>query len=337
MPMDWPNAAQAADLPVVYSRTGAGRFRLSSVCADFFLDDAQRLTDEERAVMGEMLRGLVEEIGDDLLTRLPALLAAKGEAARDGVYGALRRSGLINRASIVALLLRRADEQRLSRRSPRGGDALLSRLVGDADGNVAEAAMALTIARGRRCDRFGRIGIEFDDLAAEDAALLVQSIAACLALGLDDHHDSTLADSARKIVADHDEGRRLEAAVGAVARALDASGQLTDDMIGRIAEAGDAALLVACLSRRSGIDANDGWALFAGGEPMLLARMSGCDRSIAATIIASFDPLLGSESPERAIDRFDRLDQAAADDARRWLRLDPDYRAARAALEDRNG
>lgn len=337
MPMDWPNAAHAADHPVDPSRANAGCSRLSNVCADFFLDDADRLTDEERALMGAMLRNLIEDIADELLTRLPGLLAAQGEAARDRVYADLRRSGLINRASIVSLLLRRADEQQLGRRSSREGDELLSTLVGDSDGSVAEAAMALTIARGRRRDRFGRLGVEFDDLSAEDAVVTVQAIAAFLGTAIGDGHDQLLADSARKIIARHDEGRRLDAAVAALARALDSVGRLTDDMVDKFAQAGDSSLLAAALARRCGVGMEDGWDLLIDGDAMLLTRMAGCRRSTAATIIASFDPLFGLSSPEKAIDRFDRIDEAAADEARGWLKLDPDYRAARIALEKQDG
>lgn len=337
MPMDWPNAAYAADHPVDTSRGSAGRSRLSNVCADFFLDDVDRLTDEERALMGAMLRSLVEDVADELLTRLPGLLAAQGEVARDRVYPDLRRAGLINRSSIVALLLRHADEQQLGRRTSREEDELLSALVGDGDGTIAEAAMALTIARGRRRDRFGRLGVEFDDLSAEDAVAVVLAIAACVGTVIGEGHDQLLADSARKIIARHDEGRRLEAAVAALVRSLDGTGRLTDDMIDRFAQAGDSSLLVAALARRCGIGVDDGWDLFTRGDAMLLARMAGCRRSTAATIIASFDPLFGLGSPEKAIDRFDRIDEATADETRNWMKLDPDYRAARIALERSNG
>lgn len=337
MPVDWPNAATAADLPVVTSRPGVGRNRLSTVCADFFLDDANRLTDEERAIMGAMLRQLSDDIADELITRLPGLVSAQAEMGRHELYRCLRQSGLIDRPSIVELLLRRTDEQQIGRRSHGASDELLATMITDGDGAVAEAAMALTIARGRRRDRYGRMGIEFDDLAAEDAVVVVNAVAVCIGQSIGRDHDQALAEAARKIIARHDEGRRLEAAVATLARALDGAGRLNDQMIERISEAHDANLLVASLSRRAGITAADGWSMFTGGDAMLLARVAGCQRQTAATIIASFDPMLGTGSPEKAIDGFDRIDEAAADQARRWLRLDPDYRAAQEAVEARDG
>ena len=112
------------------------------------------------------------------------------------------------------------------------------------------------------------------------------------------------------MLARHDEGRRLEAHVAALARALDASGRAGDDMVRQLAQDGDAALLVGLLARRAGIDQVDAWNFFTGGDAMLLARLAGCDRATAradpgrvrADVRAAVD---------RIIDRFDGLDDAA--------------------------
>ena len=82
MPVDWPLAAQAADHPVDPKRSRSGRSRLPVARADFFLDEERRLSDEERSLMGGMLRGLVGQIADELLSGLPALLAAQAEPGR---------------------------------------------------------------------------------------------------------------------------------------------------------------------------------------------------------------------------------------------------------------
>ena len=77
MPVEWPLAASAADRPVDPARPHAGRDRLPTAMADFFLDEASRLTDEERALMAAMLRSLVLEIADELIAELPPLLGAQ--------------------------------------------------------------------------------------------------------------------------------------------------------------------------------------------------------------------------------------------------------------------
>jgi hypothetical protein len=335
MPVEWPLAASAADRPVEPARPRAGSDRLAIASADFFLDEASRLTDEERALMAAMLRGLVTDIADELIAALPPMLAAQAEQAREGLYRRLRRARLLEREGLVALLLRRADEQQLSGRADRG-EPTLTALVGDEDAAVADAAMGLTLARGRRRDRYGRSGAEFDDLSAEDAVALVHAVAAGLRDVLTLEADQPLANSAQALLARHDEGRRLEASVAALARALDASGRADDDMVRHLAEDGDAALLVGVLARRAGIDLLDAWNLFTGSDAMMLARLAACDRTAAAQILAGFEPMAGAHA-ERIIDRFDAIDDGSVERSRRWLRLDPHYRSARDAMEQAGG
>jgi urease accessory protein UreF len=197
--------------------------------------------------------------------------------------------------------------------------------------------MALTLARGRRLDKFGRLCAEFDDVAAEDAVALAHAVAAGLRQGLADESENSLIDAAQAVLTRHDEGRRLEATVAALARALDASGRGDDAMVATLAAEGDAALLAGLLARRAGIDPDDAWRMFTGGEAMMLARLAGCGRDAAAQILAAFEPMSGAHSAERFIDRFDGIDDAAVEERRRWMRLDPHYRAAREAFGPANG
>ena len=333
MPVEWPLAASAADRPVDPARPRAGLDRLPVAISDFFLDERSRLTDEERALMAAMLRGLVAEIADELIAALPPILGARAERLRDGLYRRLRDAGLLTREGVVALLLRRADEQQLSGHASRSDDTLAALVAGE-DPAVAEAAMALTLARGRRRDKFGRLGVEFDDLPAEDAVALVQAVAAGLG-ELDEGSDQPLGTAVQILLARHDEGRRLEAYVASIARALEASGRAVDAMLQTVAQDGDAALLVGLLARRAGIDQDDAWRLFSGGEAMLVARLAGCERATAAQILAAFEPMSGAV--DRFIDRFDGMDDAAIERQRQWLRLDRHYRAAREALERNRG
>ena len=333
MPVEWPLAASAADRPVDPARPRAGLDRLPIAMADFFLDEGSRLTDEERALMAAMLRGLVTDIADELIAALPPILAAKAERLRDGLYRRLRDAGLLTREGLVSLLLRRADEQQLSGHVSRS-DATLAALVADQDAAVAEAAMALTLARGRRRDKFGRLGAEFDDLAADDAVAIVHAVAAALGR-IGEEGDQPLATSVQLLLARHDEGRRLEAQVALLSRALESSDRSGDEMISQLARDGDAALLVGLLARRAGVDQADAWRLFTGGEAMMLTRLAGCGRTTAAQILAAFEPMSGAV--DRFIDKFDGMDEAAIARQRQWLRFDPHYRHAREALDRRDG
>ena len=334
MPVEWPLAASAADRPVDPARSHAGSDRLPVVMTDFFLDEGSRLTDEERALMAAMLRSLVLEVADELIAELPPLLGARAELLRDGLYRQLRNAGLLERQGLVALLLRRADEQQLSGHAHRD-EPTLGALVGDEDSAVAEAAMALTLARGRRRDRFGRLGAEFDDVAAEDAVAMAYAVAAALRQGLADESEQSLIDATQSLLTRHDEGRRLEATVAALARALESSGRGDDAMVATLAQEGDSALLSGLLARRAGIGPDEAWRLFTGGGAMMLARLAGCERAAAAQILAAFEPMSGAV--DRFIDQFDGMDDAAVERQRQWLRLDPHYQAARKAFGHANG
>jgi len=334
MPVEWPLAASAADRPVDPARSHAGSDRLPVVMTDFFLDEGSRLTDEERALMAAMLRSLVLEVADELIAELPPLLGARAELLRDGLYRQLRNAGLLERQGLVALLLRRADEQQLSGHAHRD-EPTLGALVGDEDSAVAEAAMALTLARGRRRDRFGRLGAEFDDVAAEDAVAMAYAVAAALRQGLADESEQSLIDATQSLLTRHDEGRRLEATAAALARALESSGRGDDAMVATLAQEGDSALLSGLLARRAGIGPDEAWRLFTGGGAMMLARLAGCERAAAAQILAAFEPMSGAV--DRFIDQFDGMDDAAVERQRQWLRLDPHYQAARKAFGHANG
>ena len=110
MPVEWPIAAEAADHPVEPARR-AGRDRLPIVRVDLFLDDRARLTEPERALMSGMLGGLVEQIADEVRLVLPPDLLVAAERDRDAILARLWRQGLLDRAALLELLLRRADEQ----------------------------------------------------------------------------------------------------------------------------------------------------------------------------------------------------------------------------------
>ena len=336
MPVEWPLAASAADRPVDPARPRAGRDRLGVAMADFFLDEGSRLTDVVRALIAAKLRGLVGDIVDELIAGLPAILAAQAERGRDGLYRRLKASGLLERPALLSLLLRRADEQQLSARADRNSPTVAA-LVSDDSAPVAEAAMALALARGRRRDRFGRMSVEFDDLDGEDAVALVHAVAAALSGVLSEEAYDALGSACMALLSRQDEGRRLDAAVATLSRVLESQNRASDELVQRLAEDGDAALLVGLLARRAGIDQLDAWNFFTGGDAMMLARLAGCDRTTAAQILAAFEPMSGAHAAERIIDRYDAIDDTTVERGRRWMRLDPYYRTAREALDGANG
>ena len=343
MPVEWPIAAFAADPPVEPARA-AGRDRLPIVRRDLFLDDRARLTEQERALMSAMLGALIDQVADEIRLGLASDLLAHAEPDRDHVVPRLWHSGALDRPALILLLLRRADEQlisaacRISRAANDGGT--VERLVGDSDGAIASAAMALAVARGRRRDRFGRLGLEYDDVPGDEAYCLAHLVAAAMRAGIAGPSvaiDEALADAAERVFDRHDDQRRVEVRALTLADALVSERGADDELIAALAAEGDAGLLAAVCAVRAGIAPETAWMLLVNdgaNDAMLLARLAGLERPAAAALVAAFaEPLLWGD-PGTAIACFDRPAATDIDAARRWWRLPPAYRDA---LKDQGG
>lgn len=294
--------------------------------------------------MTAMLADLVATVGDEFTS-----LLADAEPANDEgeiLFDRLWAAGLLDIPDLVRLLLRRAEEERVSAAIRSGRPAakprFLQSLVSDSDADVAAAAMALILARGRRSDRFEGVRLAFDDLSAEAASLVVNGIAAALrpdvVKRLGAGADERLASAARDLLARHDEGNRLEAKLFDLIHALDSAGRLSDSLIRSALAEAEVALLTEALARRSGIDFNSAWDYLTGGgsRPALLLRMAGLSRDLAGEIVASAAEVVGSDA-ETEIRSYDQLTAEQVESARNWLRLDPGYRSAVQALGEGRG
>jgi hypothetical protein len=299
--------------------------------------------------MTAMLHELVAGLADELRAALPPEATEKPEESAErepeAVIADLSAARLLDRADLVALLLRRADADRIAsatrphldpHRSP-----LVQSLAGDEDANISSAAMALVLARGRRRDRFGQSLVDFDDLSAESAVSIVHAIGAALRIEINPASaDRRISAACIALLSRHDEGLRLDALVAALVRALDEADRLDDELLAAAAHEGELDLLAAGLARRAGIDGEDAFRFLASpadGRLMMLLRMAGATRSLAARLLADIGELLGIADPGHEIASFDQIDAAAVEAARGWLRLDPHYRAACLALGGRRG
>jgi Uncharacterised protein conserved in bacteria (DUF2336) len=342
MPEEWPIAASAADHNAPARR--AGRGRLSTVRVDFFLNSAERLTEQERAVMTAMLHCLIGDIADEVRAALPNVATPANDEGNLALVQQLSAAGLLDRAGLVRLLLRRADEERIATgaksRAGRREARVVQGLVSHHDGAVAAAAMALIIARGRRRDRFGQCLLHFDDLSRADAASLVCSLAAALRAASTGPNgiaeaDRLLSTAIAQVMARHDPGSSVENLTAVVVRLLDEEGALGDELIGAAAIEGEMNFVAHALARRSGISgevALDELLSADGQRIMALFRMGALKRESAAAMLAGIGDLLGISDPGRAIAEFDRLSDAEVANALNWLSSEPMYQQAVAAL-----
>jgi hypothetical protein len=342
MPEEWPIAASAGD-PNAPARP-AGSDRLATVRADFFLDSAQRLTEQERALMTAMLHCLVGDVADELRALAPGGWSAANDDSNLALIEMLSKSRLLDEPRLMAMLLRRADEERIASaataRTGRREARVLQGLVSHSNGSVSAAAMALILARGRRRDRFGQCLVAFDDLAQGTAEALVTMVAAVMRDSLGNAHDSELTAAMARVLAQRDPLRGVDSLTAALVQLLDEDAGLTDGLIVAAAHEGEATFLAHVLARRAGIPAESALEELLSAKPermMALFRVAGVSRTLTAGLLASLGDLLGVDDPAQAIGIFDSMTDGQVSEARTWLTTPAAYRAAIAALGEGHG
>lgn len=344
MPQEWP-IAQGAERSEPARVAGPGRLR--TVRADFFLNPAERLTEQERALMTAMLHCLVADIAAEIRALLPSGWAGANED-EPSLVSILSGAGLLNDAELVALLLRRADEERIATasksRSGRGDARSIQGFVSHHNAEVAAAAMSLVLARGRRRDRFGQCLLGFDDLSSECAGHLVYAVAAALRKDAVAAQGAAAADfeltrAAAGIIAKH-QGRGIDSLMASLVSALDQAGALGDDLLLACAQEGEIGFLAEVVGRRAGLPGNVTFdELLSGDEHALMAilRLAGTSRSLCAGILATLGDLLGIDDPGAAIETFESMSSDDLQAAASWLAAPAGYRSAYSALGGLHG
>jgi hypothetical protein len=346
MPDEWPTAAPAAERsPHAHA---AGRGRLATVRLDFFLDPGERLTEQERALMTAMLHCLIGDIAADIRSALPE--GSTGANDDDvAIVELLTRSGLLDDGGLMALLLRRADEERIGTaaraRSGRREARALQGLVSHQSGAVSAAAMALMLARGRRRDRFGQCVISFDDLRSDVAEWLVHAVAAALRRQMGGGPapagaDGELSVAAADLLAKHDPSRSIETLTDALVSLLADVDGIHDDFLLACAQEGEVVFLAEALGRRCGVAGSVAFDELLSAKPnrvVALFRLAGLSRELSAGLFAIIGDLLGIADPGAAIGVFDRMRDDEIKAAASWLMATPAYRAALEAIGSTNG
>jgi len=312
------------------ARAPRGVDRLAAAMRDLSLDPVARPSEQERALMLSLLTGLVGHIAEELLLRLPDM--GQSEIDVGLLVDRLREAGMISRAELVGLLIRRADiiAFRMSARSP-GGNGLLEGWAADAETAIVEAAMAVVIARASAKDRFGRPGLTLADCDAELAVSLTYAVAAALPCS-----PEFLVAAAIDLLARHDEGERLEAQEARLMRALEQGGRLDGNLLLSLAAQGEMGLLAEGLARLARIPSNEAWQALTGrNDPAVgrLLRVAEVERAQAAGLIAILSDGRGLRDPAEAMAAFDAMTATDASDERARVRLPAAFLKARSALE----
>jgi hypothetical protein len=317
----------------------AGRHRLPTVRADFFLDERSRLTEQERALMTGMLHRLVDDVAVEIQTALPEdWLPANDDS--QALVARLSAAKLLDIERVFELLLHRADEERVSlalvARSARPARNLIQPFVSHENADVAAAAMAVLIARGRRRDRYRRPLIELNDVDAESARALVFAVAAGLWERIQGHvpagnAETRLYESALLLLEGHDTSKSLDFAMDRLVRALLASGALDDSLLVAAIDAADISFLAQALAVRANIPSAAAFNELMSSDPipvMLLLRMANASTELAAHLVATLGDLIGLAADAQNLDRYTAATAEQQAAGRAWLQLDPSFQTA---------
>jgi hypothetical protein len=345
VPDEWPIAAPSDDGR--YPARPAGRRRLPTVRKDFFLDPRDRLTEQERALMTAMLAELIEAIAAEIRAALPTGFLPANDDDSQELLRSLATTGLLDHVDLIALLLRRADEERIAnavrvRSAPRG--AFLQALIAEDDDRISAAAMSLILARGRRRNRLGQPRIESEDLSDALVKSLAYAVAAAVRqkatdVGSKDGH-LHFGTAASAFLDRRDAGKATDRLTTDLARLLNETGRLDEQLLGSASEEGDVAFLASALGERAGITSEAAWDYLADGDEgrlVLLLRLAGVSREFAARLLALLGDLVGINDLGTEIARFDAISPEQAQSVREWLQLDPEYRAGLRAMGDAGG
>jgi hypothetical protein len=339
MPAEWPITAFPSggrDTQASTALGAAGGTRLAAIVQDLFLAPDVRLTEQERSLMTAMLHGLIERIAVEIRARLSPAASASCDVGAPKLIGDLTRAGLIQDEALVALLLRRADIQRIAS-SGRGGRSTLQGWTASQDAEIAAAAMALVAARGRGRDRFGRVSLDLSDLPIPLAHDVVIAVAAALGRHCQEPSDAEIADAANDLLSTRAQVPSLEEMEASLVEALGSAGRQSPGLLVALAEEGEAPILAAILAAEACIPAGEAWdALLGGADTLaLLLRLAGVPRSGAAALLASAGPALGVGDPGRAIEAFDAMSADRVEEARAEFVLPLAYRNARRIISRR--
>ena len=349
MTSEWPirpGSGRAFSRPSPAALTGNIPAWLDDATTDLFLPARHRVSDRLRASASVMLDALVGSIERDMRLALAAALTDRAEIAASLASASvaiaiplLGDAGTLRHPPLVALLLRRAGQFVLAQRLLPPGAERSGLLIDDSESTIAAAAMALVIAEARRVDRFGDPALLVDDLPAELAYWLTWQVAAALRHYLCAQHGLAEADAdalvpaaAQTALATHDEGRGLEAAAAWLAARLAADERIDGALLQALLTGGDVAAFTAALASAARIAPEQGWDFVAEPAVGRLASLlcaAGVDRASAAAILL----LLVKGDAAAELDRFDACDRQAVVGTFASLALEPQYRAAIAAID----
>ncbi len=355
-------------------RSVASRTRLVETVADLFFNKKRTLTDNERALMVEILRRLIHDIEMVVRRALAERLADEPDAppelvrtlADDSIEVAhpiLVRSTVLQDPDLVEIILNRTREHQLaiaarSSLSAAVSDALVG--TGDADvitallenhgAEMAEATMAYLVEQSKRLDRYQNPLVQRPDLPAALARRMYWWVSAAVRKSIVQKYDLDPIHLDRKIgdiiedVLDDGGGAPGPRRADELAKKLSECNAITPQLLVQTMRQGEVALFESllaemCRLRRPLVRRI---VFEPGGQGLaVISRAIGISKPDFASIFLLSrsarpgDKVVDPGELSRVLAFYDRVQPAAAGRLIERMQLDPDYLQALIEIDER--
>lgn len=335
-------------LAAAADRSRSARAELTAAGRDLSLGPDERLSDQQRALIGDISGKLVATIELDIRHRVAQDIPEIGADTATVTLGRLEAAGMLYEAALLQLVIRRAEEHRLGLGAGDGAadgasdGGLLAALVRNPDAELARRAIAHVVGEARRRDRVREPLLLVDDLPEWLAWRLHWQVAAALRAYLLDEHtvetvslDRALETAVRQAMAERRESQSGHARAWRLAVRLDELGALDDAFLKRALVQGQSTLFAAGIGVRAKLDVDAVWQaiLDRKGYSLLVLlrtiRMSGADVAELVAFLEAGRPLGRPPSAQRGLlAAFAAIEPADADRLLNRWQLDAGFREA---------
>jgi len=352
-------------LALAADRSSEARRELFHAIVDFFLPDRYRLTEQQRALMSDVLTKLLKTIEMDVRRNLAEMLLRsevdlpelERMLANDEIEVArplLENSKVLQDEDLIEIVKKRTDQHRLAiamrdRISEPVTEALIAHgsadvveaLLRNEDAVLSRRAMEYLVAESRRLDRFQEPLLARSDLPPELAHRMYWWVSAALRRRIlmefeisEEVLDAALQRATRQAVVEMEDGQSLQARAHKLARRLQELGELTDTFLLQVLRQQRIALFLAGICERAQVDSRIGWCIISGRNLesfIVLARAVGMAREVMAHIVLLLGQVnnpLAMQKPEvltTILKLFDELDPAKAERVLKLWQLDASY------------
>jgi uncharacterized protein (DUF2336 family) len=360
-------------LQLARDKTEQGRQILTENISDLFISEEGRLSDHERALMGDILIKLVSAVESVVRAELADGVARMENAppelisllANDEIAVArpiLEHSPVLRTPELIEIVKQRSQEHRLAIAirdyvSQDVSDSLvafgehdvLEALLKNPDAEISRRSMEYLVAESRRIDQFREPLLNREDLPPALAHRMFWWVSAALRrkiledFSLDEHElDGALEDATKRALYDQSQTEGTMVRAQRLVHRLWESGDLSFEFLIQALRQQRIQVFVAGLAELANIDIGTAARIFAdeGGESMaVVARAIGMNRSEFTSVYLLLAQSRSGGKPydvkvlKKILELYDSVKKDHALTALRYWRRDPDYQAALSELD----